>query len=295
MATFGKRNWLTVVKETNSGVYLDGGDLGEILLPGRYIPSDISENNLLDVFIYRDSEDRLVATTETPFAVVGEFACLKVKQLHENLGAFLDWGLAKDLLLPFREQGRPVGVGDWVVVYIGIDRATDRIFASASLDGHLQKTPAGYAEGEAVELLVTSQTPLGYNAIINNAHMGLLYHSNISTQLDVGQKIGGFVRTIRPDGKIDLSLDASGYSRIAPLTEIIIDELRSAGGRLRFDDDSSPDDIRLKFNASKKAFKQALGMLFRERRIVFTNPGIELIDRIKKGSGFNGEEGNHSR
>ncbi len=278
MAIIGKRNLLAVVRESTSGLFLDGEDLGEILLPRRYVPLDHAAQERLDVFIYRDSEDRLVATTEHPLATVGEFAWLRVKEVNPQIGAFLDWGLPKDLLLPFREQGIPVRAHHHVVVAVCLDPKTDRIIASARLHRHLSRETPRYRDGEPVTFIITGQTPLGYNAIVENAHHGLLYHDNLATPLLTGQLLHGFVRTVRPAGKIDLTLDASGYKRVAGLTEQIIQALESNGGRLDFDDDSSPENIREAFGVSKKAFKQALGKLYRDRRLAFTNPGIQLLD-----------------
>ena len=268
MASIGKRNSLAIIRASQPGLYLDGGELGEILLPGRYIPAGLAPKQKLDVFVYRDSEDRLVATTEKPHAMVGEFGYMQVKSVNPQIGAFLDWGLSKDLLVPFREQEIPLRVGDWVVVYVALDAQTNRILAS---------TPA-YRDGQPVSILVTAKTPLGYNAIVDNAHFGLLYKDQLATALKIGARMKGFVRTVRPNGKIDLSLDASGYKRVAPLTDLIVTALKMSGGRLPFDDNSSPVAIRQNFNVSKKAFKQALGKLYKTRRIAFTKPGIELLD-----------------
>ena len=278
MAILGKRNLLSVIRESSPGLYLDGGELGEILLPGRYIPKKLAQGQKLDVFVYRDSEDRLVATTETPHATVGEFAHMKVINIHPQVGAFLDWGLAKDLLLPFREQEFPLRVGDWVIVYVCLDLKTNRILASTRLNRHLNREPPAYRDGQPVNFLVTGKTPLGYNAIVENAHRGLLYHSNLAAPLRVGQKLKGFVRTVRSGGKIDLSLDASGYKRVAPLTNQIVEALERSGGKLAFDDDSTPAAIRQAFGVSKKAFKQALGKLYKTRRIAFLKPGIQLLE-----------------
>lgn len=278
MANIGRRNLLPVIRETTAGLYLDGGEEGELLLPGRYIPRDYVPSEPLDVFVYRDSEDRLVATTEDPIVMVGEFACLQVVSVNRAIGAFLDWGLPKDLLLPFREQDPQVRVGDWVVVAVYLDPKTDRIVASARLRKHLSEDPPMYRTGQPVRLLIAGRTPLGYNAIVEDAHMGLLYHNNLATPLATGQRLNGFVRTIRENGKIDLSLDASGYRRVASLTDQIVQALEGAGGRLDFDDDSSPESIRETFGMSKKAFKQALGTLYRQRRIRFEQPGIQLLD-----------------
>ena len=277
MPAIGYRNILRALRETPSGLYLDGGDLGEILLPGRYIPKGVKVGADLDVFLYRDSEDRLVATTETPRAMVGEFAFLKVVSASRSPGAFLDWGLSKDLLLPMREQGRSVEEGDWVVAYVFLDEKTGRIVATTRLDRHLGLSEPGYHEGQRVQLLITGETPLGYKAIVENAHSGLLYSSELSTPLRVGQRLAGYVRTLRPDGKIDLGLDPAGYRRVAQLTQRILDALAAAGGRLPFDDQSRPDEIRATFDTSKKAFKQAIGALYRDRLIRFTSPGIELV------------------
>jgi predicted RNA-binding protein (virulence factor B family) len=278
MAILGKRNLLSVIRESAPGLYLDGGELGEILLPGRYIPKNLAQKEKLDVFVYRDSEDRLVATTETPLAMVGEFAYLKVVNVHPQVGAFLDWGLAKDLLIPFREQEFPLRVGDRVIVGVCLDVKTNRILATTRLNRHLNRETPAYRDGQPVNLLVTSKTPLGYNAIVDNAHRGLLYHSNLATPLTTGQKLKGFVRAVRPGGKIDLSLDAAGYKRVAPLTNQIIEALERNGGQLAFDDDSSPAAIRETFGVSKKAFKQALGKLYKARRIRFEKPGIQLLE-----------------
>ncbi len=278
MAILGKRNLLSIIRESSPGLYLDGGELGEILLPGRYIPKNLVQGQKLDVFVYRDSEDRLVATTETPNAMVGEFGYMKVINVHPQVGAFLDWGLAKDLLVPFREQEFPLRVDDWVVVYIGLDLKSNRILASTRLNRHLNREPAAYRAGQPVTFLVTGKTPLGYNAIVENAHRGLLYKSQLSAALKIGAKLKGFIREVRAGGKIDLSLDASGYKRVAPLTNLIVSALQISGGKLAFDDDSSPAEIRQNFGVSKKAFKQALGKLYKSRRIAFLKPGIELRD-----------------
>jgi len=278
MAILGKRNLLSVIRESQPGLYLDGGELGEILLPGRYIPAGLAPKQKLDVFVYRDSEDRLVATTETPNGMVGEFACMKVITVHPQAGAFLDWGLEKDLLVPFREQEFPLRPGDWVVVYVGLDERTDRIIASTRLNRHVSRDTPAYREGQQVNLLIASKTPQGYQAVVNNAHLGQVYKSQLASPLQIGARLKGFVRVVHASGKIALSLDAAGYQRVEPLTQLIITALRMSGGRLAFDDESPPDTIRQHFGVSKKAFKQALGKLYKTRQIAFTKPGIELLD-----------------
>ncbi len=277
MAIIGQRNALPIVRQAPPGLYLDGGTHGEILLPGRYIPPGWKIGAPLDVFIHRDSEDRLVATTETPHAVVGEFAYLRVVSWKPNVGAFLDWGLDKDLLLPLREQASSLRPGDWVLVHVALDERSQRIVASARLSRWLNLTPPAYAEGQPVRLIIESETPLGYRAIINQAHTGLVYRAELASPLTIGQALGGFIRTIRPDGKIDLGLDPTGHLRIAPLGQRIITALQASGDHLPYHDGSSPEEIRAAFGMSKKAFKQAIGVLYREHRIRIAPDGIHLV------------------
>jgi uncharacterized protein len=285
MATIGKRNTLTVLRNSTSGLYLDGGEHGEILLPNRYVPKGVAMGDRLEVFVYRDSEDRLVATTEIPRATVGEVATLKVISVNRQIGAFLDWGLAKDLLLPFREQTGPVQAGQDVVVRVYLDEKTQRIVASMKLNRDSALEPPNYRTGQPVEFVIIDKTPLGYKALVEGKHSGLLYHEGISVPVAIGQKCMGFVRTLRPDGKIDLSLDQAGYRRVAPLALRIVETLQRNGGRLALDDDSPPAAIRQAFGSSKKAFKQALGTLYKARRIRFSKPGIELLDNTNWSPG----------
>ena len=279
----GQRNTLTILHETQSGLFLDGGDYGEILLPGRYIPEGAVAGGQLDVFIYCDSEDRLIATTEKSRACVDEFACLRVKDIHPRAGAFLDWGLPKDLLLPFSEQSPQVKIGEQVIVRVLLDPESNRIVASALIHKYFSTNVPLYAMGAAVQLLIIDETPLGFSAIVDNTFKGLLYKTNLSGSLTIGARMKGFVKSVRDDGKIDLSLDAAGYSRVAPLTEQILAELNRSGGRLNYDDSTDPDAIRAHFGVSKKAFKQAIGSLYRDRKIEFLNPGIQLTTAPKSG------------
>ncbi|HEX3628661.1 MAG TPA: S1-like domain-containing RNA-binding protein [Verrucomicrobiae bacterium] len=278
MAIIGRRNRLSIERSSGPGLYLNGGDLGEILLPGRYIPTDVKPGDKLDVFVYLDSEDRLVATTEIPKVMVDEFACLRVVSINPRVGAFLDWGLAKDLLLPFSEQEVPVRAGKTVTVFVYLDPQSNRIVASTRLKRHLNRSGNTYQEKQPVNLLIIARTPLGYNAIVDNDRLGLLYHDTVGIPLTVGQRMKGFVRVVREDGKLDLSLDPEGYQRVLPLKLQIVSALKENGGKLDFDDDTSPLAIREKFKCSKNAFKQALGALYKSRRIEFTRPGIKLLD-----------------
>ena len=277
MATIGKRNQLTILRQAPPGFFLDGGPRGEILLPGKYITPDMKLGSLADVFIYRDSEDRLVATTGKPFAEVGDFAFLEIAGIQPGIGAFLDWGLEKDLLLPRREQSGFRQVGDRVVVYIFLDEKSDRIVATTRLHRWFSKTPPEYAKDQPVKLMISGATPLGYNAIVDNTHRGLLYNSDLAGPLEIGSVTEGFVRAVRPDGKLDLALDRTGFARIAPLTDQILEALRAAGGSLPFDDSSSPEQIREAFGVSKKAFKQAIGILYRKRQIRIESKAIHSV------------------
>jgi len=279
MAQLGKLNRLRIVRFAAPGYYLDGGSHGEILLPARYIPAGKVPGDELEVVVYRDTEDRLVATTDRPRAYVGEFAALRVVSLTPRIGVFLDWGLEKDLLLPIREMSGPLQPGDKAVVLVRVDPHTDRLMATARFNRFLDQTPAHYHEGESVRLLVASRSPIGYNMVVNNAHRGLLYHTELAGgALELGQVVEGYVRAIRPDGKLDLALGKAGYRRVAELTDRILATLEAApGGRLPYGDNSIPEEIRDAFGVSKKAFKQAIGALYRDRRIVIEPTGIRLV------------------
>ena len=276
MAQLGVRNSLTVLRESPSGLHLDGGPDGEILLPGREIPPGTRLDDALDVFLYRDSQDRLIATTASPLAQAGEFAALTVVDYHPGTGAFLNWGLSKDLLLPIREQTHHLSVGDLPLVHVYVDPRSQRLAASMRLDRFLDRSPPPYRDGQSVALTIANDTPLGCNAIIENSHWGLLYHTDLAFPLFPGQRLQGFIRSLREDGKIDLCLDPVGYQRVPPLAQQIVAILEGGGGYSPYDDQSSPEEIRDVFQTSKKAFKQALGALFRQRRIRFENPGIRL-------------------
>jgi predicted RNA-binding protein (virulence factor B family) len=278
MADLGRYNQLKVLYSTPHGIYLDGGDHGEILLPSRYIPRGTQLDDVIEVFVYRDSEDRVIATTERPFVQAGEFASLEVVGVHRQVGVFLNWGLPKDLLLPYRELTEMVEVGQKVAVYVILDERSDRIIATTRLNRHLSRQPAPYKKGQEVGLLITNRTPLGYNVLVEKTHMALLHGIAGVAALQSGQEMRGFISAVHPDGKLDVSLDASGYQRVAPLTERILEALKTSGGSLPFDDDSPSEQIRENFGSSKTAFKQALGSLFRQRKIRFTRPGIQWVD-----------------
>lgn len=277
MAEIGKRNLLTVTRSAAPGLYLDGGHHGEILLPGRYIPAGAVVGGKVEVFVFRDSEDRLVATTQQPLATVGELAYLRVAAINPRVGVFLEWGLEKDLLLPMREMDGPLNPGDRVVVMVVLDERTDRLIASARFNRRLDQKPPHYHEGESVRLMVASKSPLGFNLVVNNAHRGLIYHTDIIGSLKVGDVVPGYIRAIRPDGKLDLALGQAGHRRIGPMSEKVMEVLTARGGRLPYHDNSLPEEIREVFGMSKKAFKQAIGALFKERKIMIDPDGISLV------------------
>lgn len=276
MAEIGKINHLYVIKELDFGIYLDGGDLGEILMPRQYVPEGTQPEDMIDAFIYLDSEDRLVATTLKPKAMVEEFALLEVVSVTQ-VGAFLDWGLPKDLFVPFREQRQPMEEGKKYLVYVYLDQNSKRIAASSKIEQFLDNIPVDYDEGEEVDLIIVNPTDLGYNAIIDNSHLGVLYKNEVFQELNPGDKVQGFIKKIRTDGKIDLSLVKAGYEKISEFADKIIAQLEKHDGFLPFTDKSSPEDIYKTFKFSKKNFKSALGALYKKRMIVLEENGIRLV------------------
>ena len=274
MADIGKRNFLRITRDSSFGVYLDGSALGEILLPRAYVTPAMQPGAELDVFVYRDSEDRLVATTETPLVSVGEIAVLAVTGVHPKIGAFLDWGLQKDLLLPHREQVQPVQVGDKVVVFVMLDEQSGRIRATTRLAEHLSSEPPAYKRGQAVNLIITRDTPLGYHAIVEMAHLGLLYRTLTPKPLAVGDEVQGYIQAIRPDGRIDLTMESTSRERVTSLSDAILAAIAANGGKIHLTDDSTPEAIRARFDASKRAFKQAVGGLLKQGLVHMGNDGI---------------------
>ena len=268
---------MTVVKELDFGVYLDGAELGEILLPKRYVPQGCKTGDALEVFLYFDSSDRIIATNEIPYAQVGEFALLRVKSV-DQFGAFLDWGLMKDLLVPFREQKITMQEGRSYIVYVFYDQFSNRIAASAKLEQFLNITPPEYELGQQVDLLIWKKTEIGFKAIIGNSHQGILYSNEIFQELDIGQKITGFIKKVRDDGKIDLSLFPSGYGKAGSQTDKIIEYLKMQGGAAFISDKTPPDTIYALFGISKKTFKTALGNLYKQGIIVLEKDRIRLSE-----------------
>ncbi|MGE8408651.1 MAG: S1 RNA-binding domain-containing protein [Pseudomonas sp.] len=278
MALVGRYNTLQVVKHTDFGLYLDGGADGEILLPNRYIPKDTPSEveDWLNVFVYLDSEDKLIATTEKTKVQVGEFASLKVVEIN-SIGIFLDWGLPKDLLMPYSEEKQQMSAGQYCVVHVYLDRRTRRITATARLDRYLDQTPANYRVGQQVDLLVAEQTPMGFKAIINNKHWGLIHKNEVFKFLRSGKQEKGYIKELRADGKIALSLQPVGQGAATSLHEQILDKLKAANGVLPLNDRSDPQVISDMFGVSKGNFKKAIGALYKSGQIVIHENCIELV------------------
>lgn len=271
----GEYNTLEVVKTVDFGIFLDGGNEGEILLPAAYVPEGVKVGDQLEVFLYLDSEERLIATTQKPLAKVGDFACLEVAWVNQ-FGAFLKWGLMKDLFVPFREQKQRMTVGNRYVVYVMVDEESYRIMATAKVEKHLSKDKAPYAGGEEVDILVWEKTDLGYKVIVDNKYAGLVYSSEIFTDIETGMKMKAYIKQVREDGKIDVALQKSGFTHAVEVSDVILGKLKDAGGRLPFNDKTSAEDIYSAFGVSKKVFKKAIGTLYKSRQIVITDEGIML-------------------
>lgn len=281
MVQLGQYNTLPVKKLVEFGLYLDGGDGLEILMPKRYIPANAKEGDELRVFIYQDAEARLIATNEHPYATVGQFASLRINSVNP-VGAFADWGTSKELLIPHREQAQEMEEGHRYIVYIYIDQLSGRIAGTSKIDKHLGNIPPTYQDGEEVEILVWKRTPLGFKVIINNQHAGLIYNNQIFQDIHIGEHLRAWVKGIREDDKIDLSLQPIGYRQmIDPAEAAVLKALHLHGGFMPLTDHSSPELIAVELKLSKKAFKKAIGSLYKQRRIIIREDGIELLPSEK--------------
>ncbi len=274
----GKYNNLKVVKSVDFGVYMDGGEAGEILMPKRYVPEGTRLGDELRCFVYQDAEARLLATTERPYATVGEFASLKINAVN-NVGAFADWGVSKELLIPHREQKGDMEVGRRYIVYIYFDQVSQRIVGTERIEKYLNNTPPEYKPGEEVDVLVERRTPLGYRVIINNTHTGLIYNNQIFRTVQIGHHMRAYVKTVREDDKIDLSLQPLGYRRMVDEVEAsILKALHLNNGFLALSDNSDPEAITAILQCSKKSFKKAAGALYKQGRIRITDEGLYLVE-----------------
>lgn len=276
MLFIGKYNYLTIERVTSVGMFLSDVEGEEVLLPNQYITDDMQVGDQIKVFVYLDSEDRPVATTQTPKIIRNEFAFLEVKDVSEY-GAFLDWGLIKDLFVPFREQPKPMEIGEWHVVFLYLDQKSQRLLASAKIDKFLENDRLTVAEGEEVDLLVWQKTDLGYNVVVNQYHKGLIYANEVFQPLQIGDSLKGYVKKIREENKLDISLQKTGYEVVEPVAKQILEEVKKSKGFLNLSDNSSPEAIYNRLKISKKIFKKAIGGLYKQGIIRITDDGIYLV------------------
>ena len=272
----GDYNRLTIVKEVDFGMYLDGGDEDEILLPKRYVPENCKPGDELEVFLYLDQDERLIATTQQPLAKVGEFACLEVAWVNQY-GAFLNWGLMKDLFCPFHEQKQRMEIGNRYVVAVFIDEESYRIAASAKVEHFFATDFPPYQPGEKVDLLVWQTTDLGFKVIIDHAYPGLVYRSQVFKSIRIGDSLQGYIMGVRPDGKIDVSLQPHGRQQTTDFAETLLQYLKDHDGFCELGDKSDAQDIKHRFEVSKKVYKKAIGDLYRRRLITLEDAGIRLV------------------
>lgn len=272
----GDYNRLKVVKHVDFGLYLDGGHEGEILLPRRYVPEGIMPGDEIDVFLYLDQDERLVATTQQPLAKVGDFAFLQVSWVNEY-GAFLNWGLMKDLFCPFREQKKRMEIGQSYIVHVHVDPESFRVMASAKVEHYLSKDFPRYVAGDEVDLLVWQKTELGFKVIIDNCHSGLVYDGQVFRPLRTGDRLKGYISNVRSDGKIDVSLQPTGQRQTSDFAETLLQYLKTHGGSCDLGDKSDAEDIKERFQVSKKVYKRAVGDLYKRRLIVIEEGGIRLV------------------
>lgn len=275
MIGIGKTNSLEIARRTEQGLYLNDDCGNEVLLPNRYITDDMNIGDTIDVFVYNDSEDRPIATTERPYAQVGEFALLRVKAVN-SIGAFLDWGLIKDLLVPFREQKMRMVAGRSYIVYVYVDDESRRIVASAKLDKFIDNKIPEYKFRQKVDILVARRTDLGFKVVVDNLFWGMIYHDEIFHDVNIGERYKAFIKAVRPDGKIDLKLGDREVRRVKSLADVIMEYIDNNGGSMKLTDSSSPEMIRAVFNCSKKDFKKTLGFLYKAKKIVITPQEVRM-------------------
>lgn len=277
MIAIGKYNELTILRHTSVGLYL-GDDEGEdVLLPNKYCPEEYTIGNKLTVFVYLDYLERKVATNLTPKINMHEFALLQVTAVA-NVGAFVDWGMEKNLMVPFKEQRQKMEEGKWYVVYLDLDEQTNRLYASNKIEKFLDNQELTVAEGDEVNLLVYKKTDIGYSVIVNHKHKGLVYHNQVFKELNIGDTLKGYLKTIRTDNKLDISLQPLGYTNFnSKNSNLIYNALLENNGFIPVTDKSAPDEIYSRFGISKKAFKKAVGDLYKQRKITIEPNGLQLV------------------
>ncbi|MFC7357449.1 S1 RNA-binding domain-containing protein [Jejudonia soesokkakensis] len=276
MIKIGEYNTLEILRDTDPGLYLGDTEENVVLLPHRYKPEHWEIGDMLEVFVYLDYEERPVATTLTPYIFLNEFGYLHCSDVNEY-GAYMDWGVQKQLFVPFKEQARPMKVGSWYIVYMYMDEQTNRLVGSSKTNKFVSNDTVSVEKFDEVDILVTHLTEKGANAIVNGKHHGLIYIDDIFEDIRTGDRIKAFVKKVRDDNKIDLVLQAPGYRSIEPNANFILDELKAAGGFLPLHDKSAPEEIKNLLGLSKKSFKKAIGSLYKDKQIVLKEDGIELI------------------
>jgi len=279
MVKIGRINKLTIKRRLDYGAHLDGGESGGILLPKKYVPKKCQPGDEVEVFVYVDREERLRATTQKPYVTVGQFAKLRVVA-NSSSGAYLDWGLQKNLLVPKREQHAKMEEGKSYVVFVFLDKKNNRITASSKLDKFLDLQSPNYDEGEEVDLFICYKTDLGYKTIVNNSHWGMVYKNEVFQRLHIGQQLKGYIKIIREDLKIDISLQQSGYQRVDNISQSILKTIKDLGGSIAVTDKSPPEDIYSLFGVSKKTFKKAIGALYKKKLITIDTNGIKLVQKL---------------
>ncbi len=272
----GKYHTLKVVRSSDQGFYLTKGEEDAILLPNRYTPAGLQIDDEIDVFVYTDSQGRLIATTLKPKLTLHEFALLQVTSITK-FGAFMDWGIAKELLVPFREQEKRLQEGDSAVTYLFYDEVSERLVGSTKIRKFLDNEDISLEVDEQTDILVYEQTDIGYKCIVNNQYEGMIYENEIFQQINIGDKLIAYVKKVRSDGKIDLQIHQPGYSKVAPNAEKILQHLKANNGWLPLTDKSEPEEIKAKFNMSKKTFKKAVGYLYKKQLISIENEGIKMV------------------
>ena len=277
MVQIGKINRLSIKEIQAGAIQLDGGGLGDILLKGRHAARKYRLGDEIDVFVYLDREQRLLATTQKPYAIVGEFTKLTVVSTTQA-GAFLGWGLEDDLFVPKSEQQDNMRQGNAYFVFVFLSEKNNRITASSKLDKFLNKQPPGYTVGEEVDLLIYAKTELGYSAVVNSSHVGIIYNNEVFQKLVIGQRQKGYIKKIRDDFKIDLRLQQTGYHGVGDVSQTILNTIKDCGGMVAVTDKSPPEDIYDLFGVSKKVFKKAIGALYKKKLIILDTDGIKLSE-----------------
>lgn len=275
MIHVGIHNELIVDRILAPGAFLVDNEGNDVLLPNKYIPAGMKIGDQLKVFVYNDSEDRIVATTLCPLIQLHEFGYLKVKDIN-NIGAFLDWGLEKDLLVPFRQQHRRLNIGQWCLVYLYIDSLTHRLAATTKVEKHFEKENIELEINQEVDLLITSESDLGVNVIINNTYSGMIFRNQIYKDIMMGDHIKGFIEQIRTDGKIDVNLRKKGMKNLEAGAQTILEELRASNGFIALTDKSTPEEIQSVLQMSKKNFKKSLGILYKNKQVLLKEEGVLL-------------------